>query len=80
MEMDLNFKTALYKTALAGLEKGRMDAARMLKQVSILQFPGLPEFAMEPRRIYGIIATLCITVLLVCIIALLKSVILDHVD
>lgn len=80
LEMDLDFKTALYRTALAGLEKGRMDAARMLKQVSILQWPGLPEFAMEPRRIYGIVTTLCITVFLIGIVALLKSVILDHVD
>lgn len=80
LEMDLEFKKAVYKTALAGLEKGRMDAARTLKQVSVLQMPVLPEYAMEPRRIYGVVATVCITVLLIGIMNLLKSVILDHVD
>ncbi len=80
LEMDLDFKKAVYKTALAGLEKGRMDAARTLKQVSVLQLPVLPEYAMEPRRIYGVVATLCITILVIGIVNLLKSVILDHVD
>ncbi|SFW64427.1 MULTISPECIES: chain-length determining protein [Desulfovibrio] len=80
LEMDLEFKKAVYKTALAGLEKGRMDAARTLKQVSVLQMPVLSEYAMEPRRIYGVVATVCITVLLIGIMNLLKSVILDHVD
>ncbi len=79
LEMDLDFKKAVYKTALAGLEKGRMDAARTLKQVSVLQLPVLPEYAMEPRRIYGVVATLCITILVIGIVNLLKSVILDHV-
>lgn len=80
LEMNLEFKKAVYKTALAGLEKGRMDAARTLKQVSVLQLPVFPEYAMEPRRIYGVLATLCITILLIGILNLLKSVILDHVD
>lgn len=80
LEMDLDFKKAVYKTALVGLEKGRMDAARILKQVSVLQQPVLSEYAMEPRRIYGVVATFCITILALGIINLLKSVILDHVD
>lgn len=80
LEMDLDFKKAVYKTALAVLEKGRMDAARTLKKVSVLQLPVLPEYAMEPRRIYGVVATICITILLIGIMNLLKSVMLDHVD
>jgi chain length determinant protein len=80
LELDLKFKQDLYKTSLVGLEKGRMDAARTLKQVSVLQMPVLPEYAWEPRRIYGVIATLCITLLVIGIINLLKAVILDHVD
>lgn len=80
LELELKFKQDLYKTSLVGLEKGRMDAARTLKQVSVLQVPVLPEYAMEPRRFYGLIATLCITLLAVGIVNLLKAVILDHVD
>lgn len=80
LELELQFKQDLYKTSLVGLEKGRMDAARTLKQVSVLQVPVLPEYAWEPRRIYGVVATLCITLLVLGVISLLKAVILDHVD
>ena len=57
-----------------------MDAARALKQVSVLQLPVLAEYAWQPRRIYGVVATLCITLLVLGIVNLLKAVILDHVD
>ena len=80
LQLELSFKQALYKTSLVALEKGKMDAARALKQVSVLQLPVLPEYAWEPRRIYGVVATLCITLLVIGIINLLKAVILDHVD
>lgn len=80
LTLDLQFKQDLYKTALMGLEKGRVDATRNLKQVSVLQMPTMPEYAWEPRRIYGIIATICITLLVLGITALLRSVVLDHVD
>lgn len=80
LQLELKFKQDLYKTSLVALEKGRMDAARAIKQVSVLQLPLLPEYAMQPRRIYGIAATLCITLLVIGIVNLLKAVILDHVD
>ncbi len=80
LQMDLNFKLDVYKTALVGLEKGRMDAARTLKLVSVLQMPTMPEYPWEPRRIYGLVATLCITLLVLGVTNLLKAVILDHVD
>lgn len=80
LQLELTFKQDLYKTSLVALEKGRMDAARALKQVSVLQLPVLPEYAWEPRRIYGVVATLCITLLVLGVINLLKAVILDHVD
>jgi capsular polysaccharide transport system permease protein len=40
----------------------------------------MPEYAWEPRRIYGVAATLCITLLVIGVVNLLKAVILDHVD
>ena len=80
LQLELKFKQDLYKTSLVALEKGRMDAARAIKQVSVLQLPLLPEYAMQPRRIYGIVATLCITLLVIGVVNLLKAVILDHVD
>lgn len=80
LEMDLTFKKDLYKAALTGLEKGRMDAARTIKIVSVIQSPTMPEYAWEPRRIYGLCSTLCIALVLLGITQLLKSVVMDHVD
>ena len=80
LQLDLNFKQDLYKTSLLALDKGRMHAARASIHISILQAPVLAEYAWQPRRIYGLVATLCITLLVQGIINLLKSVILDHVD
>lgn len=80
LQLDLTFKQDLYKTSLVALEKGRMDAARALKHVSVLQTPVLAEYAWQPRRIYGVIVTLCVTLLVLGIMNLLKAVILDHVD
>lgn len=80
LQLELKFKQDLYQTSLVALEKGRMDAARALKQVSVLQAPVLAEYAWQPRRIYGVVATLCITLLVLGIVNLLKAVILDHVD
>lgn len=80
LEMELEFKQDLYKSALAALEKGRMDSARTLKVVSVIQSPTMPEYPWQPRRIYGILSTLCVALLLLGMTQLLKSVVLDHVD
>jgi capsular polysaccharide transport system permease protein len=80
LEMDVGFKKDVYKTALVALEKGRMDASRTIKKVSVLQNPILPEYPLEPRRIYGIAASLCIFLMIAGIVKLLESIVLDHVD
>ena len=80
LQLELKFKQDLYKTSLVALEKGKMDAARALKHISVLQHPILPEFAMQPRRLYGIIVSIFICLLFIGILNLLKYIILDHVD
>ena len=80
LKLELKFKQDIYQTSLLALEKGKMNAARALKQASILHQPFLPEYAWLPRRIYNIICTICITVLILGIVNLLKLIILDHVD
>ena len=79
LQLELKFKQDLYQTSLIALEKGKMDAARILKHISILQKPIFPEYAWQPRRLYGIINTLCIMLLIIGLLNLLKSIILDHV-
>lgn len=80
LEEEVEMKQSLYKNALICLEKGRMDAARTLKLVAVLQTPSEPEYAWQPRRIYGVTTTLVVTLLVIGMTYILRSVVLDHVD
>lgn len=80
LQMQVSFAQDLYKTALSALEQGRMDAARTLKMVSILQSPTKPSWPVEPMRMYNILVTLLIALGLIGVTKLLESIILDHVD
>ena len=80
LQMKVSFTQELYKAALAALEKGRIDATRMLEKVSVLQAATMPEFPMEPRRIYNGLVTLLFALALAGVLRLLESIVLDHVD
>lgn len=80
LDMDVQFTQELYKSSLIALEKGRIDATRMLEKVSVLQTATLAEYPMEPRRVYNTIITLLLALMLAGILKLLKSIVLDHVD
>lgn len=80
LEMNVQFTQELYKSSLSALEKGRIDATRMLEKVSVLQSATLPEYPMEPRRLYNSLVTLLLALILAGILKLLKSIVLDHVD
>lgn len=80
LQLEVQFTQDIYKTALVALEKGRMDATRMLEKVSVLQNPTRPEYPMEPERTYTIVVTLLLAGLLAGILKLLESIVLDHVD
>lgn len=80
LEMNVQFTQEIYKSSLSALEKGRIDATRMLEKVSVLQSATLPEYPMEPRRLYNTLVTLLLALILAGILKLLKSIVLDHVD
>lgn len=80
LEMNVKFTQELYKSSLTALEKGRIDATRMLEKVSVLQSATLPEYPMEPRRLYNTLVTLLLALILAGTLKLLKSIVLDHVD
>lgn len=80
LEEEVRMMQDLYKNALICLEKGRMDAARTLKLVAVLQSPSEPEYAWHPRRMYGVTVTLILTLVALGIANMLKAIILDHVD
>ncbi|MDH4865642.1 chain-length determining protein [Alcaligenes nematophilus] len=80
LDMNVKFTQELYKSSLTALEKGRIDATRMLEKVSVLQSATLPEYPMEPRRLYNTLVTLLVALMLAGILKLLKSIVQDHVD
>jgi capsular polysaccharide transport system permease protein len=80
LKMQVSLSEDLYKSALLGLERGRADSLRLLEKVSVLQSPTMPEFSMQPRRLYNVIVTLLITLMIAGILKLLESIVLDHVE
>ncbi len=80
LEMNAQFMQEMYKTALAALERGRVDAGRTLKMVSVLQSPTHPQYPLQPRRIYNTVVFVLATMLLAGIVGLLSTIIREHRD
>lgn len=80
LEMQAAFADAVYKTALSALERGRIEATRTIKKISVVQAPTLPEYPLEPRRIYNTLVSLLTAFLLAGIAHLLWAVVQDHKD
>ena len=80
LKMDVEFKKEIYSSTLSGLAKGKLSAARLIKNVGILQSPSKPQYAVKPERLYSIAATIVVMLLVLGMLQLLNAVILDHVD
>lgn len=80
LQNDAQLATDLYNTALVALEKGRVEATRTMKMVSVLQAPSRPEYPAEPRRAYNILVCLLVTLALAGMVQLLLAIIRDHRD
>ncbi len=80
LELEALFAQDIYKTALMALEKGRVEATRTLKKVSVLQSAGLPEYPLHPRRLYQILVFVLATFLLAGVLQLLTAIVRDHKD
>lgn len=80
LELKAKFAQDLYKTALTALERGRIEATRTLKKVSVLQSPNVPEYALEPRRLYNSVVFLLASLLLAGLVNLIAIIIRDHRD
>lgn len=80
LEMELGFVRDVYKTALSGLEKGRTDASRTLKKISVFQSPTTPDFPLAPKRLYNTLVSILIAVTLAGVVKMVESIIRDHVD
>jgi capsular polysaccharide transport system permease protein len=80
LEMEAAFAQDIYKTGLMALEKGRIEATRMIKKVSVLQAPTIPEYALEPRRFYNTLVFMLVALLLAGVAHLLAAIVRDHKD
>lgn len=80
LELKAQFAQQTYSSALAALENTRIEAARKLKQVSVLQSPLLPEYATEPERLYNSSVFAIITLFLAFITNMIMLIIRDHMD
>ncbi len=80
LEMQAKFAEDVYKTALVALEKGRIEATRTIKKVSMTQGPMRAEYPLEPRRLYNSFVTLLVALLIAGVVQLILAVIRDHAD
>jgi capsular polysaccharide transport system permease protein len=80
LEMSVQFARESYSSGLAALQTTRIEAARQLKQVSIIQNPSLPQFATDPERLHKLIVICLVTFLLTLILQMLVMIVRDHKD
>lgn len=80
LQFDADFAHKVLEAALASLQRGRADAVRTLKQVQVLQSPHLPEFAMQPRRLYNTAVCAIALLLLAGVLQLLLGIVREHQD
>jgi capsular polysaccharide transport system permease protein len=80
LQMNAEFEQDVYKTTLTALEKGRIEATRTLKKVSVLQYPNEPQYPLEPRRIYNTLVFILFALMVAGIMHLLAAIIRDHKD
>ncbi|NVK43983.1 MAG: chain-length determining protein [Oceanospirillaceae bacterium] len=80
LELSAQFAQQSYSGALAALENTRIEAARKLKQLSVLQNPTVPEYPLEPRRLYNLVVFTIIALFLGLIVQMLVLIVRDHRD
>lgn len=80
LEMESLFAQELYKNSLIALEKGRVEGARTIKKMSIIQNANLPEYAEKPARIYNVFLYMIIAAVVAGIMHLILAIIKDHRD
>ncbi|MBB3230155.1 chain-length determining protein [Halomonas stenophila] len=80
LEQRAKFAQETYSSAMAALENTRIEAARTLKQVSVLQSPVLPEYATEPRRLYNATVFGIVALFVTFILNMLILIVRDHRD
>lgn len=80
LELKAQFAQETYSSALSALENTRLEAARKLKQVSVLQSPLLPEYPTKPDRLYNATVFALVVLFLSFIFSMILMIVRDHRD
>lgn len=80
LQLQAQFAQDSYSGALSALQNTRIEAARKLKQVSVLQAPTFPQYPEKPERIYDITVFAVIALFITLIVNMLILIIKDHRD
>lgn len=80
LELEAAFAQDVYKTALIALEKGRVEATRTIKKMSLLQAPSMAEYPIQPQRYYNLLVFALLALLVAGTVHLLISIVKDHTD
>jgi capsular polysaccharide transport system permease protein len=80
LELKAQFAQETYSSALSALENTRLEAARKLKQVSVLQSPLFPEYPTKPERLYNTSVFAIMVIFLAFILSMLVLIVRDHRD
>lgn len=65
-------------SAIAALEQARIDAQRKRLYIERIVEPNLPDYPLEPRRIYGILATLLVSLIVYGIVRMIVAGVKEH--
>lgn len=80
--LELKAQTAFaedgYKAALAALESARIEAARKVKSLIVIEPPTQPEIAQYPRRLYDMATLIVVCGLIFALASLGRAVINEH--
>lgn len=80
LEMEATFAQKVYQTALAALEKGRIEATRTIKKVQVMQAPTLAEYPLQPKRLYNALIFTLFAFVLAGVAHLVLAIVRDHKD
>lgn len=80
LEMEAAFAQDVYRTALVALEKGRVEATRTMKKMTLLQAPSAPEYPQQPHRFYNLLVFALAALGLAAVAHLLQAIVKDHAD
>lgn len=78
IQLNLEFVTNIYKSNLNALEQARLEAARRLKFLVVVNEPSLPQTSEYPQRGYAVITAALVLLVVFAVASLSASIIREH--